>query len=190
LLRRPLARCPQFFNQAGTTKNFVLVSPAPASVAGFDQDVAAESLPGFKTAMASFQRLYGANAHLAGSVIAIYQGQATDPNLSAVSNIVVYLGFKLRGNADTTDLIDGAVRGYARHLTHPTRVPVGGGVGDTKFACVTGDGKGVPGEPGQLTACIWATDRTLGALIRQGPDPGAKKLSALMVKMWPKLVHH
>ena len=140
--------------------------------------------------MASLRRLYAGKAHVVGSVIAIYQGQAADPNLSAVNNIVVYLGFKLRGNADTTGLLEGAVRGYSRHLTHPTPVPVSGGVGDTNFACVTGSAAGIQGVPTQFTACFWATDRTLGVLVRQGPDPGAKKLSALMLKMWPELVHH
>jgi hypothetical protein len=68
-------------------------------------------------------------------------------------------------------------------------VPLGGGVGDTSFECVTGNGAEV-GVPEQVTACGWATGRTLALLMRDGPDPdpGAKTLSALMLKMWPDLV--
>jgi hypothetical protein len=143
---------------------------------------------------AALRRLFAGKVHqsAAGSVVAIYQGQATDPNLSAVDNIVVYAGFNVNDGDDPSDAVAGAVRGFARRVKHPNPVPLSGGagVGDTSFACVTGDGAEIQGVPSQVTACFWATDRTLGFFVRQGPDPGARKLSALMLKMWPKLVHH
>jgi hypothetical protein len=180
----------QIFGRAGTTKSFELVSPPPATVAGFVQDVTAESQPGFKSGVANFRRLYASRLHLAPSdgIIALYQGNFAGPN--APATVVVYVGFKVPETDDTSNSVSAALRGFGSRLTNVTTLPVSGGVGDTSFECVTADGGAVTGVPGQLSTCGWATDRTLGFLIHDGPDPGAKTLSALMHKMWPALVHH
>jgi len=180
----------EIFGRVGTTKSFELVSPPPATVAGFIQDVTAESQPGFKAGVASFKRLYASRLHLAPSdgVIALYQGNFAGPH--APATVVVYVGFKVPETNDTSNSVSSALRGFGSRLTNVTTVPVSGGVGDTSFECLTADGGAVTGVPGQLSTCGWATDRTLGFLIHDGPDPGAKKLSALMLKMWPALVHH
>ncbi len=176
------------YNTAGTTKSFRLVSPAPASAGGLVQDVAVESQPGYKARVAAARQYYAKSQHrsAAGSVFALYQGPATDPSLPAADNVVTYIGFPLQESADTSSAVAGAVHGFSVQLTNATKVPVSGGLGDTTMECVTGDAVGVAG---QVTACVWATDRTIGLLLRPGPDPGAKKLSAIMLKMWPHLVH-
>jgi hypothetical protein len=180
----------QIYNRAGTTKSFVLVSPPPPAVAGLVQNVAAESLPAFEARAAKLKQHYAETLGLnpAGVVIALYQGQA--PNVPVIDSLVIYMGFKVPGTNNTARRLKGAIKELGSHLRYPAIGPISGGVGDTNFECVTGDGTDATGVPGQVTTCGWATDRTLGILIREGPDPGANKLSALMLKMWPKLVRH
>ncbi|HET7015034.1 MAG TPA: hypothetical protein VFI65_14050 [Streptosporangiaceae bacterium] len=181
----------QVFSKAGTTKNFTLVSPPPASAGGFVQDVAAESQPAFKADVANFRKLFTEKAHRppTGSIFALYQGQASDPS-SPAGNFVVYIGFKAPESDDTSGHVSALMKGIASKMTNSVTVPVAGGLGDTSFECATGNDPANTISAAQLTFCGWVTDRTAGILLRSGPDPGAKKLSAIMLKMWPALVLH
>jgi hypothetical protein len=179
----------QLLNKAGTTKNFVLVSPPPQAVPGLVQDSTAESQPGYKARVTHIQQLYSRKFGLppSGGVIAVYQ--ASGSALPTIDNVVIYLGFRMQENDNTSASIKSAIRGFAARLINATTVPVDGGFGDTSFECATGNGFAATQIPGPVTVCGWATDRTVAFLLREGPDPGAKKLSTLMVKIWPKLVH-
>lgn len=173
----------------GSTRQFRLVSPAPQVAGGLAQDQAIENEPGYQDRVDGVRQFYASTFHLppAGSEVAIYLGQLGDGPVNN-SDLVIYLGFKLREHDNTATTIHGALRGLGAKLIDSMEVPVGGGPGDTSYDCVIGSGSAGIGTTGQLTACGWATDRTLAIFLRVAPDPHARQLISVMKRMRPDLI--
>src|SRR5215469_3879276 len=175
------------FSKPATTENVRVITPPPAAAGGLHQDLAVENKASWKAGVASLRSRYASFFHLSpqGSAIALYTnspGGVADP---AAYAYVLYMGFNVPGHDDTAPSIGAAIRGFASHITGASTVAVNGGPGDTAYSCVTGS------DPnGPATACGWATDRTIGVLLRigGGTDPQARALIALMQKMRPDLV--
>jgi hypothetical protein len=174
----------------GSTRAVELITPAPQTAGGLAQDRAIESEPGYEGRVAGVRDFYANAFHLrpTASDVAIYRGQfgSRAPNNS---DLVIYLGFNLREHDNTAMTIHDALSGLGAKLVNEIEVPVRGGPGDTTYDCVTGDGSAGIGTSGQLTACGWATDRTLAIFLRIAPDPAAKELISVMKKMRPDLIH-
>jgi hypothetical protein len=175
---------------SGSTKDVQLVTPAPQTAGGFAQDKAIEGEPGYEDRVAGVREFYANAFHMraAGSDVAIYLGRIGGgvPNNS---DLVIYLGFNLREHDDTSMTIRNALKGLGSKMFDATDVPVRGGPGDTSYGCVTGSGSAGIGTSGQLTACGWATDRTMAIFLRVAPDPAAKELISVMKQMRPDLIH-
>jgi hypothetical protein len=175
----------------GPTSQFRLVSPAPQVAGGLAQDQAIEHEPGYQDRVDGVRQFYASTFHLppAGSEVAIYLGQLGDGPVNN-SDLVIYLGFNLREHDDTSTTIHGALKGLGAKLIDSIDVPVGGGPGDTSYDCVIGSGSAGIGTTGQLTACGWATDRTLAIFLRVAPDPHARELISVMKRMRPDLIRN
>jgi hypothetical protein len=150
----------QFLNKAGTTKNFALVSPPPQALSGLSQDVQAESRPAYKAGVAKIRRHYSNEFGL----------PTTGSVIAVYQEQIVAAGSPLYENLVI-------YMGFqipehndpARSLKLAMR----------KFSAplINAAAAPVSGGVGD-TSFDCVTDR------------GAKKLNALMLKMWPKLVHH
>jgi hypothetical protein len=173
----------------GSTRQVRLISPAPQIAGGLAQDKAIESEPGYQDRVDGVREFYASTFHLPsdGSEVAIYLGQLGDGPVNN-SDLVIYLGFNLQERDNTSTTIHGALKGLGAKLIDSIDVPVGGGPGDTSYECVIGSGSAGIGTTGQLTACGWATDRTLAIFLRVAPDPHARELISVMKRMRPDLV--
>jgi hypothetical protein len=172
-----------------STRAVRLITPAPQIAGGFSQDRAIEGEPGYGARVAGVRQFYANTFHLppAGSDVAIYLGQLGTGVINN-SDLIIYLGFNLPEQDNTSDAIHGALKGLGAQLINAINVQVGGGPGDTSYDCVVGSGSAGIGTSGQLTACGWATDRTLAVFLRVAPDPEARQLISVMKRMRPDLI--
>jgi hypothetical protein len=173
----------------GSTRTVALITPAPQMAGGLAQDRAIETEPGYQDRVDGVRQFYASTFHLppAGSDVAIFLGPLGDGPVNN-SDLVIYLGFNLGEHDNTSSTIRGALRGLGSQLLDSMDVRVHGGPGDTSYDCVIGTGSAGIGTTGQLTACGWATDRTLAIFLRVAPDPQAKELISVMKRMRPDLI--
>ncbi|SRR5712691_1445493 len=175
--------------KVGSTKDVQLITPAPQLAGGLVQDRAIETEPGYQDRVEGVRQFYADTFHLppAGSDVAVYLGPLGDGPVNN-ADLVIYLGFNLQEHDDTSNTIHGALRGLGSQLINSMDVAVRGGPDDTSYDCVIGIGSAGIGTTGQLTACGWATDRTLAIFLRVAPDPQAKELISVMKRMRPDLI--
>lgn len=165
------------------TENVSVITPPPLAAGGLHEDLALANQTAFRRQVAALRHKYANTVHMSSSAIAAYTGKQPGVAGRAGSAFVLYAGFNLPEHRNTAGDIRSALAGAAGTLTDVVSVPVGGGPGDTAYACETG---AIPQTP--VSVCGWATDRTLGLLIYYGSDPHARKLIALMRKMRPQLI--
>lgn len=168
----------------GTTESVRVITPAPPVAGGLSEDVSAESQPAFQSQVASVKHKLASLYHVTSGAVALYIGQLPGVPGRAGFVGILYAGFNVPENDNTSGEINAALKGAAGHLADQASAPAGaGGPGDTAYACETGSVSQIP-----VSVCGWATDRTLALLIYYGSDPQAKKLNAFMRKMRPDLI--
>lgn len=168
---------------AASTESVRVITPAPVAAGFLIQDYAVETQPGYQRQMSTLRHGFASLYGLTSSAIALYSGQLPGVLGPASYVTIFYLGFNTPKIENTSRAITAVMRSEAHAMTNVVRVPIGGGPGDTAYACLTGID-----VQGPVSACGWATDRTVGVMFFIGSDPQAKKLIALMRKMRPDLV--
>jgi hypothetical protein len=171
-----------------STGSVRVVLPAPAAAGGLNQDYADERGGQFHTAVSELDQSFQATIHGGKFVAAIYTNAPAGSSVQGASVALVYIGINAPPAADNGPKADPAsavksvLSGISSEFTHASLVQEGGGPGDTRYACETGNS-----TSGSIVVCAWGTDRTAGLLIPQAPI-NIEPLSALMKKMEPDLV--
>jgi hypothetical protein len=172
-----------------STENVRAILPAPAAAGGLNQDYPDERSSQYHSVVSALDQNLRAAMPSARFGAAIYTNAPAGSPARGASIVLVYLGVNVPpadnsgpSEADPASNVKAALSGLARQLTHASLVQEGGGPGDTRYACETGNT-----TSSQITVCAWSTDNAIGLLIPQVPASPAS-LTALMKKMEPDLV--
>jgi hypothetical protein len=172
-----------------STASVRAILPPPAAAGGLNRDYADERSSQFSSVVSTLDQNFRARMPSATFGAAIYTNAPAGSSARGASIVLVYLGVNAPPGDDSGPSasspaanVKAALSELGRQLTHASLVQEGGGAGDTRYACETGDTAN-----SQIVVCAWSTDRSLGLLIPQVPaSPPA--LTALMKKMEPDLV--
>lgn len=158
--------------KAVSTEKVRVITPAPVVAGGLSQDYVVETQAGYQRQVSALRHKFSTLVGLTSSAIAIYTGQLPGILGPASYVTIYYLGFNTLNIGSTSRAVKSLLRNeaLALHLINVTRVPIGGGPGDTAYGCETGIAKGRV-----VSVCSWATDRTFAVLASAGSDPHAKK---------------
>lgn len=172
-----------------STASVRAIIPAPAAAGGLNQDYADEHSGQFRSVVSALDQNFRATMPSAKFGAAIYTNAPAGSPARGASIVVVYLGINAPSSDNSGPFTSGpastvksALSGIGSELTHATLVQEGGGPGDTRYACETGQT-----TSSYVVICAWSTDDTIGMLIPQVPV-SSQSLAALMKKMEPDLV--
>ena len=174
-----------FIKHQNSTAGVRVILPAPAAAGGLNQDYADERGSQFQSAVSALGQSFRVTTHGGKFGAAIYTSAPAGSSAQGASVALVYIGINApstAGQADPASAVKSLLSGISSRLTDARLVPEGGGRGDTRYACETGNS-----TSGSIAICAWGTDRTVGLLIPQVPV-NLEPLAALMKKMEPDLV--
>jgi hypothetical protein len=172
-----------------STESVRVILPAPAAAGGLNQDYADERGSQFQSVVSALDQSFRAATHGGKFGAAIYTNAPAVGSARGATVALVYIGINAPSadengpsKADPASAVKSVLSAIGRRLTHASLVQEGGGQGDTRYACETGNS-----TSSSIVICAWSTDRTVGLLIPQAPV-NLEPLAALMKKMEPGLV--